>query len=129
VQDIVLGVAAEDFPAVEKAAARIGTSPHMAQMCNHMGSGAPGFTEQAMAFHRTADAIAPAAARKDGKAVMAALGQTLQACTGCHETWKQSVVDDAAWTAASRAAPPSNDEAMQRQHEFMMRAMQPAAPH
>lgn len=124
VQEIVLGVATEDFALVEKAAGRIGSSPQMAQMCNHMGSGAPGFTDQALNFHRAADAIAPAAARKDGKVVLSELSKTLATCTACHEAWKQSVVDEATWSAASKTAAPA-DEAMRHQHEMMLKTMQP----
>jgi hypothetical protein len=128
VQEVVLALAVDDFGAVGKAAQRLGTSPQMAQMCDHMGSGAPGFTPQANAFHQTADAIGAAAATKDRKAVLAALGKTLSTCTGCHETWKQSVVDDATWAAAAKNAPPSPDEAMRRQHEMMLKVMQGQSP-
>lgn len=100
----------------------------MAQMCDHMGSGAPGFTPQANGFHQTADSIAVAAAKKDRKAVLTALGKTLSTCTACHETWKQAVVDDATWAAAAKNAPPSADEAMRRQHELMMRVMEGQTP-
>ncbi len=129
VQEIVLAVAADDFAAVEKANARIASSPQMAQMCTHMGAGAPGFSDQALGFHRQADAIGAAAAKKDGKAVLQALGRTLATCTGCHETWKQAVVDEPTWAAASKTAAPSADEAMRHQHELMQRVMQQQAPH
>jgi cytochrome c556 len=68
-----------------------------------MGAGAPGFTEQAIAFHKTADGIAVAAKSRDGNAVLSALGTTLKTCTGCHATWKQKVVDEATFGAV---APP-----------------------
>ena len=129
VQEIVLAAASDDFAAIEKATTRIGTSPQMAQMCTHMGAGAPGFTEQALGFHRTADSIAAAAAKKDRKAVLAALGKTLATCTGCHATWKQAVVDEQAFSAAAKTAAPSADEAMRHQHEMMQREMLRQAPH
>jgi Cytochrome C' len=98
VQEIVLAAGREDFSGVEKAASRVGFSPQMGQMCAHMGAAARGFTEQAVAFHHTADSIGVAARRHDRVAVMTALGKTLQACTGCHETYRQQVVDEATWT-------------------------------
>jgi hypothetical protein len=75
-------------------------------MCTHTGAGAPGFTEQALAFHHTADGIGVAAHRRDRKAVMKALGATLQACTGCHETFRQRVVDEATWSRLTPTALP-----------------------
>jgi hypothetical protein len=108
VQEIVLAAANDDFTGVEKAAARIGFSDQMGQMCNHMGAGAPGFTEQAIAFHRTADRISAAARDKDRARVLSELGTTLQACTGCHAVWKQQVVDDPTWQALSRSGRPAH---------------------
>lgn len=123
VQEMVVALAADDFAAVQKASARIGSSPEMAMMCSHMGMGAPGFTDQALGFHQTADTIAVAAKKKDRKAVLRALGETLATCTACHATWKQDVVDEKAWSEATKSAPPSADDAMQRQHEMMMKTM------
>ena len=65
----------------------------MGQMCNHMGAGAPGFAEQALRFHHTADTIAEAARKRDMQGVLSALGATLATCTGCHATFKQRIVD------------------------------------
>lgn len=71
-----------------------------------MGARAPGFTEQALDFHHTADTIAAAARQHDRAAVMRALGPTLQTCTGCHATFRQSVVDEATWSRlTSQPAP------------------------
>lgn len=131
VQEIVVALAADDFAGVEKANVRIASSPQMAQMCSHMGMGAPGFSDQALTFHQTADTIAVAAKKKDRKAVLAALGSTLATCTACHAAWKQQVVDDKTWSDASKTAAPSADDAMRHQHEMMMKVMsgqQPAAP-
>jgi hypothetical protein len=93
VQEIVGGAAVGDFAQVAKAAARIGYSEEMGQMCRHLGAGAPGFTEQALAFHHSADGIAAAAKRNDQAAVLQALSATLQLCTACHAQFKQRVVD------------------------------------
>ena len=94
VQEVVAAAALRDFGKVAAAATKIGYSETMGRMCEHMGAGAPGFTEQALAFHRTADGIVAAAKREDQAAVLTALGQTLTACTGCHATYKQRLVDD-----------------------------------
>lgn len=107
VQEIILASGRDDFASVERAAARIGYSPAMGQMCTHMGAGAKGFTEQALAFHHTADSIAVAARRHDRPGVMAALGTTLQACTACHETFRQRVVDQATWTSLTSMPAPT----------------------
>ncbi|MFN2376639.1 MAG: cytochrome c [Candidatus Binatia bacterium] len=106
VQEIATAMAVEDYSAVETASRRIGYSDRMAQMCTHMGAGAPGFTEQALNFHRTADTITAAAQQKDMKAVAKALGATLQTCTGCHATFRQQVVDQAAWSRITSMPPP-----------------------
>ena len=98
VQEIVAAALASDFPAVERAAGRIGYSNQMNQMCTQMGAGAPGFTEQALNFHHTADTISVAAQQRDRDGVLRALSETLKTCTGCHATWKQQVVDDTAWS-------------------------------
>jgi hypothetical protein len=101
VQEIVGGAATGDFAQVAKAAARIGYTEEMGQMCRHLGAGAPGFTEQALAFHHSADGIAAAAKRNDQPAVLQALAATLQLCTSCHARFKQRVVDEAAFAKAT----------------------------
>jgi cytochrome c556 len=97
VQEIVTAIATDDYAAVEKSAGRIGYSEQMGQMCGHMGAAAPGFTEQALAFHRTADRIAEAARARDRSRVLAELGATLKTCTECHDEWRQEVVDEPTW--------------------------------
>lgn len=106
VQEIVGAVGAGDFDAIARAAATIGYSEQMGQMCNHMGAGAPGFTEQALRFHHTADKISEAARKRDMPGVLSALGDTLATCTGCHATFKQKIVDETTWASlAGQAAP------------------------
>jgi hypothetical protein len=97
VQEIVVAASTDDFAAVERAAERMGYSEEVGQMCTHMGAGAPGFTEQALNFHHTADTIATAARQRDHAAVIRGLNSTLQTCTGCHAKFRQSVVDEATW--------------------------------
>jgi hypothetical protein len=107
VQEIVLAAGSDDFAGVERAAGRMGYSEQMGQMCTHMGAGAPGFTEQALNFHHTADTITTAARQRDRAAVMRALGSTLQTCTGCHAVFKQSVVDEATWNRLTAMPAPA----------------------
>ena len=76
----------------------------MQQMCEHMGAGAEGFTELALEFHTRADAIAVAAESKDAKAVLEATSHTLQACTACHASYRQDVVDAATWQSRTGSA-------------------------
>ncbi len=106
VQQIIAAAGTRDFAAIEQAASRIGYSEQMGMMCRHMGAGAPGFTDAALAFHHTADGIAVAARKKDLDGVMKALGSTLQTCTNCHKKYKQRVVDEATWTSLTKQAPP-----------------------
>ena len=104
VQDIIAALATDDFAAVEKAAARIGFSAQMGVQCTHMGAGAPGFTEQALAFHHTADRIGEAARARDKPRALTELSATLTACTHCHQAWKQQVVDEPTWKKLTSAA-------------------------
>lgn len=108
VQEIVAALATDDFAGVERAAGRIGFSEQMGQMCTHMGAGAPGFTEQALNFHHTADRISAAARDRDRARVMTELGATLQTCTSCHAAWKQQVVDEPTWTRLTPSTPPTH---------------------
>ena len=107
IQEIVTALASDDFPTIERAASRIGFSEQMGKMCTHMGAGAPGFTEQALQFHHTADTITSAARTHDRGAVLAALSGTLRTCTSCHAAWKQQVVDEARWSQATSSPPPT----------------------
>jgi cytochrome c556 len=59
----------------------------------YMGAVAPGFIEQAMAFHHTADRIVETAHARDRTRVLTELSATLQTCTACHADWKQEVFD------------------------------------
>jgi hypothetical protein len=106
VQEIVAAQSIADFSAAEAAAARLGFSHTMGQMCTHMGAGAPGFSEQAIEFHHTADRIGDAARERDGTRLLMALGATLQACTSCHAVWKQQVVDEPTWQRLTASAAP-----------------------
>jgi len=111
VQEIVAALATDDFAAVERAAGRIGFSEQMGQTCTHMGAGAPGFTEMALNFHRTADGISAGARDRDRARVMTELGATLQTCTSCHAAWKQQIVDEPTWTRLTSSAPPTHGAA------------------
>jgi hypothetical protein len=110
VQEIVAALAADDFPAIAKAAGRIGYSEQMGQMCTHMGAGAPGFAEQALGFHRAADGITAAAKARDRARVLSELSATLQTCTACHALWKQQIVDEPTWSRLTSAPAPTGHE-------------------
>ena len=105
VQEIVTGLGTSDWPAVEAAAARLGSSPQSAMMCEHMGAGAEGFTERGLAFHTTADGLGLAAGAQDREAVLSALSATLGACTSCHESYRQEVVSESDYQAKTGQAP------------------------
>jgi hypothetical protein len=109
VQEIVAALSTDDFGAIEAAAGRVGLSEQMGAMCTHMGAGAPGFAEQALQFHRTADRIIEAARDRDRARVLTALHATLQTCTSCHASWRQQVVDEPTWQRlASTTRAPSH---------------------
>lgn len=104
IQRITGGLASEDWDEVSKASALIESSPQMAQMCQHMGAGAEGFTALALDFHKRADKIGEAAKAKDKNAVLQATSHTIQACTGCHAAFKQQVVDATRWQEITGSA-------------------------
>lgn len=113
IQEITDALAHQDWDGVASASARIGLSPSMQQQCEHMGAGAEGFTELALDFHRRADTIGVAARTEDVAAVLRATSNTLQACTSCHATYRQEVVDAATWQARTGSA---HDPAMMHGH-------------
>lgn len=110
VQEIVDALARDDLAAVASASAKIGFSDDEAAMCNHMGAATPGFTERALAFHHTADEITAAAKDGDKARALSALSATLLTCTGCHASYKQSVVDDAKFEELGGTVGPMHGE-------------------
>ena len=105
IQEIVTALSANDFDGVAKSAARIGYSEQMGRMCSHMGAGAPGFTNTALHFHRTADTIGTAAKQRDAGAALKAVSATLQTCVGCHATYRQEIVDEKKWNELTKVTP------------------------
>jgi len=103
VQEIVAALGSDDFESIRRAAARLGYSEQVSQMCQNMGAAAPEFTMQALAFHHAADAIAAAAHDRDRNRVITKLAATLKACTACHATWKQEPVDETTWLRLTSA--------------------------
>lgn len=101
VQEVLAAVAKDDLDSAARAASRMGLSDSMQQQCEHMGQGAPGFTERALAFHRQADLVANAARAGDRDAVLRELSSTLTMCTSCHASYKQEVVSREQWSARS----------------------------
>lgn len=110
IQRITQGLVDSDWDAIAAASRLIESSPEMEQMCNHMGAGAPGFTELALEFHRRADAIGAAARARDSAATLKATAHTLQACTTCHATFRQEVVSQQIWQERTGSAhtPPAD---------------------
>ncbi|NUP11866.1 MAG: cytochrome c [Polyangiaceae bacterium] len=106
VQEIIAALATDDFAAIERTAGRIGFSESMGKTCTHMGAGAPGFTEQAIGFHRAADRIAAAAREGDRTGVLTELNTTLKSCVSCHAAWKQQVVDEPTWERLTSSGSP-----------------------
>lgn len=104
IQRITDALAHEDWEGIGRASAPIESSPQMEQMCRHMGAGAEGFTEVALDFHQRADAIGEAARAHDAGAVLQAMSNTLQACTHCHATFRQELVDAETWQARTGSA-------------------------
>lgn len=94
VQEIAGALAVENYEAIAASTGRIASSEQQSMMCAHMGAGAPGFAELGEELHRTADGIITAAKRRDRAAVAAALEATLTKCVGCHETYRQEIVED-----------------------------------
>lgn len=97
IQEIAVALAKDDYAAIATSAGRIAWSAQQAAMCKHMGGGAPGFADLGEHFHHTADTIVAAAKQRDRAAVTAALGATLATCVGCHDAYRQEIVDDAAF--------------------------------
>ncbi len=106
VEEITLALAAGDFEAVDESASRIAFTEDLANRCDHMGSGAPGFPELGIEFHRKASGIRVAAQARDRDGVLRALGETIQVCTGCHARFRQEVVDSAAWEQRTGSSAP-----------------------
>jgi hypothetical protein len=104
IQLITDGLAREDWQAIIDASLRIESSPQMQQMCQHMGAGAPGFTELALEFHSRADGIGQAAREQDARSVLEATSNTLQACTNCHATYRQDVISADSWQERTGSA-------------------------
>jgi hypothetical protein len=102
IRDIVGGFVKKDFKVIKEASLRLGSSPQMNMMCDHMGQGAPGFTPMALQMHRNADQIVAAADKKDFGAVVLATEKTLQSCTTCHANYKQQIVSEAEWNKLTK---------------------------
>ena len=84
VQAIIAGLAADNMPAIVRAADSMGYTTMVANMCRHLGAAAPDddFVNRALAFHKSAGAIAELATlRRFGS------------CVACHATYRQQVVD------------------------------------
>ena len=106
IQDLVGAIAEKNFSKMADAGKRLGTTPEMAVMCEHMGQATPGFTEFALKMHSAADKIAEAALKKNSNDVILAMHRTLQSCTACHSAFKQQVVTEVEWKKLTQSLPP-----------------------
>ena len=100
IRDLTEAFVSKNFKQIEDAGKRLGTSPEMKMMCDHMGRGAPGFTEMALRMHSEADKITEAGQKKNLKAAMVATNRTLQSCTACHAVYKQEILSEVDWKKA-----------------------------
>jgi cytochrome c556 len=97
IRDLTAAFVSKNFKKIEEAGRKLGTSPQMKMMCDHMGKGAPGFTEMALKMHSEADKIVFAAQKKDFNGAMVATNRTLQSCTSCHAVFKQEILSEEDW--------------------------------
>jgi len=110
VQEVTAALVRDDCDAIATSASRIAWSPQQAAKCKHMGAGAPGFAAMGEPFHKTADQIGDAARRRDRSGVAHALDATLQACVGCHDSYRQDIV-----ASAPAGSPAMEDSCPMRQ--------------
>ncbi|MDO9182248.1 MAG: hypothetical protein Q7U04_07555 [Bacteriovorax sp.] len=103
IRDLTEAFISKNFKQIEDAGKRLGTSPEMNMMCDHMGRGAPGFTEMALRMHSEADKITDAGQKKNLKAAMVATNRTLQHCTACHAVYKQEIISEVDWKKATES--------------------------
>ncbi len=111
VDEIVTALATDDWPTMQSAAARLGSSPENTMMCEHMGAATPGFTGRGLEFHHTADALSTAAQAQDHAGVVKALAATLSACTKCHADFRQDIVTGPEFAVATGTPPPTHPAA------------------
>ncbi len=71
--------------ASKKAHTGLGLTDQMDQMCGMFGED---FKTMGIAFHKSGDRLGDALATKDLKKSIAALGETLDYCVSCHDTFK-----------------------------------------
>lgn len=110
IDEIVIALVSDDWPAMEAAGARLGSSPDTTRMCQHMGAATPGFTGRGVGFHQVADGIRVAVRAKDHAGVVKALGATLAACTACHADYRQDIVTGPEYARATGTPPPNHSE-------------------
>jgi hypothetical protein len=100
IQQVTEGPAVEDWDAVMRAAATLGTSPETRLTCSDRPRGVDAIGAMAIDFRCRADEITAAAQAHDRGAVLRATAKTLGACNGCHVAFREQLVDEATWRAA-----------------------------
>ena len=108
IRDLLGAFAEKNFSKMAEAGKKLGTTPEMAMMCEHMGQATPGFTEFGLKMHSEADKITEAALKKNLSGVMTATHRTLQSCTACHSAFKQQIVTELDWKKLSEKKPTSS---------------------
>lgn len=99
VQQIVDGTAADEWDAVVRASAVLGTSPDARPTCGHPPPELDAIGAMALEFRCRADGIGASARARDRAGVLRAMGSTLAACNACHAAFRQHVVDEPTWRA------------------------------
>lgn len=92
VQEIIAAMSERNFAGMKKAAQKLSSSPQMNMMCEHMGQGAPGYTEMGLALHKAADQLLVHADNKNYDAFVKQLNVTVKTCTSCHAQFKQQII-------------------------------------
>lgn len=97
-QRVTGAIALEDWPKVAEAALRIADHPRppvaeRLSIIGFIGSKAGVFKEYDQQVHEAARSLSEAARRQDGTAVIQAFAQTQINCLGCHQSFRQPILD------------------------------------
>jgi cytochrome c556 len=97
VEDVTEAISHENWVGVETLAARIADHPQpaaseKARILGFLGKDAAAFRQHDRNVHEAARTLGQAAAAKDGKAVIAAFSDVQTACLGCHQQFRNAVM-------------------------------------
>lgn len=96
-QAIAGGIAREDWPMIAKLAPRIAEHPQppaaeQQRVLTFLGKDAEKFEHYDEQTHHAAEALHEAAARADGKGVIAGYATIQTLCLGCHQSFRKPIV-------------------------------------